>query len=385
MKTIFTHSLYLVITFFILKSNNLISQSNSDLLQSEVISFIKTGEYQKAQTLLESNENLLSTDTNGLFDLIVNLYLFNSKWDNMIQIYSNRNKAIQEDTTMLSLARYYKSFATENMVSFSSSIPYKPSASGTPIIPVKLNGKLYHFWFDTGAGMSVVSSDVAQSCGIKWMNNTNSSAQAATGKQVGVSPGMIDSLQIDKINIYHHPCLILDKKDLEFKILGIRVLKIDGIIGWNFIQNMDVTINDQNHTISLEKWDHSSLSGNNFFWQGQPIIQAQDSTSLPLLFFIDTGANTSGVYQQFLNKSDLSKFKRKNMMIGSAGGMKKIAAYVIPQLKIKVENKTLTLKNISSVPESGEKLIEPDGVLGINEFKKSIIHFNIRKGYFKIN
>lgn len=379
------HSRYLIIFLGVLKSLELISQPNNNDLKSEVTRWIKTGEYQKAQTLLESNENSITNDTTGLFDLIINLYLFNSDWDQIVQAYSKRNKSITEDTTVLSLARYYKSFPKETMAPSSATIQYKPSVSGTPIVKVKLNGKTYHFWFDTGAGLSVVSSDVAKSCGIRGLNHTNSSAQAATGKQVSVSPGIIDSLQIDNINIYNHPCLILDKKDLEFKILGIRVLKIDGIIGWNFIQNMDVTINDQKHSISLEKWDNSSLSGNNFFWQGQPIIQALDSTSLPLLFFIDTGANTSGVYQHFLDKSDVSKFKRKNTMIGSAGGMRKIEAYVIPQLKIKVDNKILVLKNINSEPEPGEKLIEPDGVLGINEFKKSIIHFNIRKGYFKIN
>ena len=34
--------------------------------------------------------------------------------------------------------------------------------------------------------------------------------------------------------------MIFDSKNLEFRIQGISLLKIDGIIGWNLLQELDV-------------------------------------------------------------------------------------------------------------------------------------------------
>ena len=65
-------------------------------------------------------------------------------------------------------------------------------------------------------------------------------SKAATGNIVNTIPGLIDSLSIDGLKIYNHHCMIFDSKNLEFRIQGISLLKIDGIIGWNLLQELDV-------------------------------------------------------------------------------------------------------------------------------------------------
>ena len=263
-------------------------------------------------------------------------------------------------------------------------MPYKPSQIGIPVVEVKVNGEKYYFWVDTGAGMTVLSSKVADACMINQNTTVNSIAKTATGNNVSIKPGVIDSLSLGGLNIYNHHCIIIDSKDLEFRILGIRILKIDGILGWNLLQEFDVTINDKTKMLSLATSENNE-SGENFFWLGKPYVACTDTVGQSLLFFIDTGANSAGLYQSFLDKADKTNAIEKNVHLVSVGGHKKFKAYIFPSLDINAGGQTLVLENVSTLPSSDEALFDIDGVLSMKELKNHIIHFNIYQGFFSIS
>lgn len=348
--------------------------------------YVRAAKYDEAINVLEKNIDSVYNDTTGLFDALVNLYFFKSEWQKIINVYQKHEVREDEDMTVLQMAEYYVKQPKEEIILKNNSfrIPFDPSMSGTPIIEVVVNGQKMNCWFDTGAGLTVLSSTMAKKCKLKVSNGDKSSASAATGKTVSTQLGIIDSLHIDELTVKNHPCLVLNKKDLEFRILGIRVLKIDAIIGWNFIQEFDVKLSNTAKTIEFARNAPEYNGISNFIWMGQPMVQGTTMKGEKTYFFIDTGAQTAGVYDSFVKKADVSKAKVKTIRLGSAGGSVRMKSYVFPQVNIDVAGIIISMNNVASMPNGYTVPFVCDGVFGINEFKNSEIHFNIKQGFFFI-
>ncbi len=346
---------------------------------------VQHGYYDEAIALLEQRLPAISNDTGGLFDALINLYLFEKNWTGIVDAYATHVSRTGEDTTVLSIARFC-SVQPAEVISLRQPehIPFKPSVSGTPRVKVRINGHSYRFWLDTGAGMTVLSSAVAEQCNVKMMMANDAIAIAGTGKAVELDPGMIDSFEINNLKVYYHPCIILNKKDLEWRILGIPLMKIDGLIGWNFLQEFDVTINNRTDRIYLDAAGAAADQQRNFFWMGDPLISCTDGAGDSCLFTIDTGAGSSAVYQPYLARASAAGAKKKVIMMGSAGGMKRLTSYEIPLMTLKVETTTLQLEKVVWYPHEPNCLFTCDGVIGMQEFEDKSVRFNIRKGFFTV-
>lgn len=374
----------ILIAVLLLLFRQVLAQSGKENIQQQVKHQIRSGNYKDALSILETVQDI-GNDTTGLFDALINLYFLEKDWTNIIHAYSLHTFLPFEDSTTLSIARFCAVHPAEKIVLKQPiHIPFKPFAGGTPIVEVKVNGHTYHFWLDTGAGMTVLSSATAQQCGIKQNSASNAVAIAATGKALELDPGLMDSLEINSLKVYNHPCIILNTEDLAFKILGIQLLKIDGIIGWNLLQELDIAIDNKSDSVTIDLPDSHHSDAHNFCWLGEPLITCTDSKGDSCLFFFDSGAAGPGIYTPFLSAQDTMNAKKKTMLMGSAGGVKKSKTWVLPLVKLQVAGQPVELKHVFVHPNDKDKLLPSDGVLGIKEFGESTIHFNMRKGFFEI-
>lgn len=346
---------------------------------------VQDGEYQTAIASLEQQLSVISNDSSGLFEALINLYLFEKDWSGIVDAYAQHICKPKEDTTVLSIARFCL-LQPREIISIQQPvhIPFKAAASGTPLVRVKVNGHTYRFWLDTGAGMTVLSSSTASRCGVKMESAKDAVAIAATGNAVALNPGMIDSFQINELKVLNHPCIILHKKDLEWRILGIPLIRIDGLIGWNLLQELDVTINNQTDSMALDAWEIKQVNNRNFFWMSDPLIKCNDGAGDSCLFTIDTGAGRAAVYEPFLARRSATGAERKDLLIGSAGGIKRMESFEIPKITLTVDNTALTFHKVSLYPHEPNCLFSCDGVIGIQELEDHVIQFNMRKGYFLV-
>lgn len=352
--------------------------------------YIEQGEYAKAIKVLEKNLDNIKSDTTltEQFNWLANLYLLNNNWQGMVNMYKGYEFAPGEDTSLLSAARFYLENEKQEIIVGGDNlkpIPFKPSKTGTPMIEVTINGKKYRFWLDTGAGLTVLSSDVAKKCGIKQLRQTGGNATAATGNKVSIDYGLITDLQAGNVSVKNHPCLVLQKKDLEFRIAGIRIIKIDGIIGWNFLQEMGVSIDFVNKWIQFEPPLDTPKGEVNFFWMEQPYFKCTLNGNVNSIFFIDTGASISGIYSSIYSKVDTTGATYKTIGIGSAGGKIKMQSLILPGLTLKIKTRELFMKNLNSEPLIHNKgYFVPDGVLGVKELQPYVLRFNLKQGYFEV-
>jgi len=183
----------------------------------------------------------------------------------------------------------------------SSKTKFRLAGGAQPLIllPVHVNERgPFDFILDTGAGTSLLSSDLATELDVKTIGSKE--GQSAGGK-VSVSLAKIDSLAVGETKLDNVDVGIVDLSHIG-KTVGA---KIDGDLGYNFLKHFRVTINYRDCELRLE--DPKRVES---FARGTqtevPIRLADPAKPLilvdvhangrgPFQFAIDTGTSTTAI------------------------------------------------------------------------------------------
>ncbi|HWY39004.1 MAG TPA: aspartyl protease family protein [Bacteroidia bacterium] len=105
------------------------------------------------------------------------------------------------------------------------------SRAGLIIVKVNVNGRDYHFIFDSGAS-NCVTKEVAAELSLKPV--INQTAEDAEGKQGGVQFALLNEIKIGKISFTNTAAAIIDLKQVP----ELACLKVDGLIGGNLMRKV---------------------------------------------------------------------------------------------------------------------------------------------------
>ena len=128
-------------------------------------------------------------------------------------------------------------------------IKFRLAGGAQPLIllPVQVNGDgPFEFILDTGAGTSLLSSDLAKKLKIKIISTKE--GQSAGGK-ISVSLGKVDSLAVGQAKLDDVDVGIVDLTHIG-NTIGT---KIDGDIGYNFLKHFRITIDYHDCEIRLDE------------------------------------------------------------------------------------------------------------------------------------
>lgn len=332
------------------------------------------------QILADSkDDSLLSKYSN---EILLNLFFDQSLWGDLQKSLPDTGTGSKMGKL---LSETYKNVPAESYdFRFKTKVPLIVKL-GIPSVEVKINGKVKRFLLDTGAGLSVISSDVAEECGVHSLTTSSNVAGTGTSKQVAFHPTIIDSLLLGGLIIRNHPAMIIDKKDMHIKVLGIfTVLKIEGIIGWNAIKNMDLEIDFNNELVSVRQPKRIESDKKNLFWLGYPLISTTDKNGVPLIFGIDTGAKRSSITHNILKKISTDSVITKKIEVSSAGGSERISSKIIPALDIRLNEHMLHFTNIGTTASKSSIFFKRDGVLGSDIAAGRIMRIDYLNGLFEI-
>jgi len=379
------------------KARDLLSQhpdsgSNEFILAEGMLNFYYGRKKEAEQSLLKVfKDDRDSTRIDLSFNTLYQLYLYHEKFDQLEGlINAAKKKRIQIDSTSRMLSTAHGQISPYD-ISFKDSktvVPMLISLSGCPTIKIEINNQGTEiFWLDTGAGLNVISSDLAQKHGIHQITEGKGEAGTATDKKVPFQIGFIESIQIGDIVVKNVPVMILDSKYLKFKPLGfINLFRIDGVLGWPLLSKFKTTLNYPQRIVCFEPISVSEegYETRNFFWYGVPFVEIVINSLYPMNFFLDTGANKSSLTPTSIGKINSHSPKLKSSLgctIGAGGGkFRKIQ---------KLERATITIDkfNISSLTLSihedyNEYIIQKDGTLGGDILKNFIVTLDPVRGRF---
>ena len=183
----------------------------------------------------------------------------------------------------------------------SSKTKFRLAGGAQPLIllPVHVNDRgPFEFILDTGAGTSLLSSELAQQLEIKTIGSKD--GQTAGGK-ISVSLAKVDSFAVGKTKLHDVDVGIVDLSQIANAIGA----KIDGDLGYNFLKHFRVTINYRDCELRLE--DPKRIESLARGAQAEiPIRLASPAKPLilvnvyangggPFQFAIDTGTSTTAI------------------------------------------------------------------------------------------
>jgi predicted aspartyl protease len=168
-------------------------------------------------------------------------------------------------------------------------IKFRLAGGAQPLIllPTRVNGAgPFDFILDTGAGTSLLSTELAQQLNIKVLGTKE--GQSAGGK-VSVSLAKVESLALGQAKIEDVEVGIVDLGHIG-KTIGT---KIDGDVGYNFLKHFRVTIDYQTAEIRFDDPKRTE----NFGKPSKAEIPMRLASPAKPLVLVDVYANGRGPFQ----------------------------------------------------------------------------------------
>jgi len=235
-----------------------------------------------------------------------------------------------------------------------ASVPIEFSIAGGPVVATRVNQRTSELWIDSGSSMTVLSQAVAKDASVRMRARAVATFGASgDGEHVGVGVGLLDELTVAGGTVRHLPVALAGPDLMEFKILFITLVEVEGILGWDVLKSYDVTIDYARARLTLHQLmpcqDEAPL-----IWFGLPIVRARAPDGQPLLLGIDTGASRSYLTNRGARK------------LGTAPGPKTFF----------VGKTALTFQGIALKPSPRNDRVL-DGVLGSDAFKGASLRLNM--------
>jgi hypothetical protein len=206
---------------------------------------------------------------------------------------------------------------------------------------------------------------------------------------VRANPALIPQLEIGQLVVRNAPAMVVDETMMEMSeprpIEPTKHVKIDGIIGFDIIRQLDLEVDYGENTLRLRNPATSRPDADrNMFWVGIPVVRLTSSDGIPLHFGLDTGAQLTFVTETLLDKLDLVAARIESRRVGGLGGEISVRAPVLPDLRVYVRGFPILFRGAVVRAPVYQVLAALDGVLGGDVWNSGIVRIDMTNGVFAI-
>ena len=318
---------------------------------------------------------------------------YQEKWEALAALKNEPSQPKADRTDKASIEWWAVAFKNvpPKTISFrTSSVMMAMSVSpvGTPLVAVRIGGKEYNFWLDTGSSMTMLASDVARDLNIVPLVPDTLEIVTSTGR-VKAHPALLPMLQIGTLVIRNAPTMIVDESLMQMREprlidLSLKV-KIDGIIGFDIIRQLDIEVDYGETSLRVRNPATSRReSERNMFWVGLPIVRLTSDDGVPLHFGLDTGAQQTFVTETMLDKLQLQAARVESRRVGGLGGEISLRAPVLPDVRLFVRGFPILFRSAVVRAPVYQVLASLDGVLGGDVWNSGIVRIDMTNGIFAV-
>jgi hypothetical protein len=318
---------------------------------------------------------------------------YQEKWQTLAALRSEPSQPKADQTDRASIELWASAFrdVPPKSLTFRSSaalLPMLISAVGTPLIPVRIHGKEYNFWLDTGSSMTMLASDVARDLHIVPLNPDTLEIVTSTGR-VSANPSLIPEMQIGQVTVRNAPTMIVDEAMMQMRepkpLDANPQVKIDGIIGFDIIRQLDLEVDYGEGELHVRNPATSRRdSDRNMFWVGLPVVRISSGDGTQLQFGLDTGAQLTFVTETLLDKLQLQAARVESRRVGGLGGEISLRAPVLPDLSVLVRGFPVIFRGAVVRAPVYQVLASLDGVLGGDVWNAGLVRIDMTNGIFAI-
>lgn len=268
-------------------------------------------------------------------------------------------------------------------------LAFEVTGTGTPLVPVHLNGRLRYFWLDTGTSVTLVASDVAAEAGMTPLTPDTLEIVTTVGR-IQAFPAVVRELRLGPLNASGHPAAIVPARELTIleAIVPGRVerVKIDGVIGMDLLRRLNVVIDFPTGVAILgrPRPGRDPRARRNLFWLGYPVVRAEGPRGTPLYFGLDTGADSTFVTRNLLRKLPGRLLARRTRYLSGFGGDTLVRTPVLSDLSLRAAGKSFDLRDVTVHENRRLMLFELDGILAADLGAGHRVRIDMTNGIFEI-
>jgi hypothetical protein len=271
----------------------------------------------------------------------------------------------------------------------SAIFPIVLSPIGVPMLPVEINGKRFLFWLDTGASMTMISADVARAAGVTPRTTDSLEAVTALGR-VRVLPALVASLHVGPLDWSNAPAMLVGGGDFSVadSAAGGRLghAKIDGIVGWDVVRQLDVRIDHPRGTLTMRKpeREHLAASRRNLFWIGYPVVRAEGANGARLNLGLDTGLEATFVTRALASLAGGIVLGVERRRLASVAGDSIVRGEVLQEVRLRVGDAELLLHGVTVQTAVSAGFVALDGVIGSDVGAAGVVRIDATNGVFSV-
>jgi len=237
--------------------------------------------------------------------------------------------------------------------------------------------------------MTMLASDVAEDLHIVPLVPDTLEIVTSTGR-VTANPALIPEMQIGQVEVRNAPTMIVSESMMRIseprQIDQSTRVKLDGIIGFDIIRQLDVEVDYGEGTMRLRNPTTSRhFPDRNMFWVGLPIVRITSTDGIPLHFGLDTGAQLTFVTETLLDKLQLQAARTESRRVGGLGGEISLRAPVLPDLRVLVRGFPILFKGAVVRAPVYQVLASLDGVLGGDVWNSGLVRIDMTNGIFLVS
>jgi hypothetical protein len=318
---------------------------------------------------------------------------YQEKWEALAALKNEPSQPKADRTDKASIEWWAVAFKNvpPKTISFRTSsvmMPMTVSPVGTPLVAVRIGGKEYNFWLDTGSSMTMLASDVARDLNVVPLVPDTLEIVTSTGR-VKAHPALLPMLQLGTLVIRNAPTMIVDESLMQMrepKLVDLSLkVKIDGIIGFDIIRQLDIEVDYGETSLRVRNPATSRReSERNMFWVGLPIVRLTSDDGVPLHFGLDTGAQQTFVTETMLDKLQLQAARVESRRVGGLGGEISLRAPVLPDVRLFVRGFPILFRSAVVRAPVYQVLASLDGVLGGDVWNSGIVRIDMTNGIFAV-
>lgn len=286
-------------------------------------------------------------------------------------------------------ASAFKGISTS--VSFADSVsvvPLERSRSGVPVVPVRVNGVTRHFWLDTGSSITILTSDVAAASHVTGATGDTLELVTSVGR-LPTQAAVVSSLRIGGVTVTNARAMIVSPGALQMREASSGELPqtIDGVIGFDVIRSLDVTIDDVHDRVVIRKPSPRAPgddAGRNLSWFGVPIVTLLSETGAAVHLVLDTGAEETFGTPSMATKTHARWRAAERRTVRGFGGTKSESGIVIPSVRLYLGDIPLTFRRIFLYEARYPTIFTLDGTLGADVGRGGIVRIDMTNGRLDI-
>jgi aspartyl protease len=371
------------------------ARTDSEKRFAEALMSLMAGDLEKAeqgfgQLRLTATDSIIRAGSRVIYTATLQ---YQEKWDVLAALKNEPSQPKADRTDKASIEWWAVAFRNvpPPTIAFRSQsvvMPMSVSPVGTPLVPVRISGKEYNFWLDTGSSMTMLASDVARDLNIVPLMPDTLEIVTSTGR-VKAHPALLPQLMIGSVLVRNAPTMLVDESLMqmrEHKPLEVSSkVKIDGIIGFDIIRRLDLEVDYGEYRLRVRNPATSRReSDRNMFWVGLPVVRLTSGDGMPLHFGLDTGAQQTFVTETLLDKLELHAARVESRRVGGLGGEISLRAPVLPDVRLFVRNFPILFKSAVVRAPVYQVLASLDGVLGGDVWNSGIVRIDMTNGIFSV-